>query len=87
MHPMNLEYYDYDLKRAQQKRKRSPIVSCSPKERPRCRKAIIKANLVPYPHPEAWDGCWAFDDNGENVMLSDGMRAQMRKMIVEGYWM
>lgn len=80
------EYYDSDLRLAQARRKRSPILTSTAKERPKCRKQIIKHNLVPYPDPDAWDGIQAFRDDGEPTFLSDGMRAQMRKMIVEGYW-
>lgn len=82
------EYFESDLRRAIQKRKRSPIRSAGGKPRPKCRQVIIQENLVPYPHPSVWDGyqAWGDPDDRWPVMLSDGMKAEMRRMIVEGYW-
>lgn len=85
--PMD-QYFQSDLRRAIQKRKRSPILSANGKPRPKCRQVIIDRALVPYPHPSCWDGWQAFGDpeNRWPEELSPGMRAEMRRMIVEGYW-
>jgi DNA-directed RNA polymerase subunit RPC12/RpoP len=64
-------------------RRRHPITSSAAKERPRCRRAIIERGLTPWPAVDAWDGVSAKTPDGQHVSLSDGMRKELRKMIVE----
>ena len=77
--------YEQDLERWTARRRRYPMSRNMPKERPRCRRVIIEHQLTPYPSVAAWDGCSAFD-RGRRTFLSDGLKVQMRRMIVEGYW-
>lgn len=56
------------------------------KERPNCRRIIIKDGWQPNPKPEAWDGKTALTQDGEEVRLTPGFRKQMGKMIQEGHW-
>ncbi|HWR50960.1 MAG TPA: hypothetical protein VN428_07615 [Bryobacteraceae bacterium] len=56
------------------------------RERPRCCRNIIKNGLRPHLDSKGqWDGHGVQPD-GEEVFQIGGMRAQMRKMIQEGYW-
>jgi hypothetical protein len=57
-----------------------------PKERPGCRKAILKLGLRPLTVEGEWDGSRSVDETGERGSLSDGLRKQMRRMIAEGHW-
>jgi hypothetical protein len=57
-----------------------------PKERPRCRKVIIEAGLRPLVVNGKWDGRSSLYANGREAYISDGLRKQMKRMIVEGYW-
>lgn len=55
------------------------------KERPICRQTIVKNKL----RPNVVDGIWDRNsclDNGKFSHMSDGMRIQMHKMILEGHW-
>jgi hypothetical protein len=78
--------YRRDLKRYTDHRRRYPIRCCSAKERPCCRRWIVAQGLRPYPAAEAWDGFSALDRDGRHTFLSDGMKAQLRRMVVEGYF-
>ena len=64
-----------------------PPASNARKERPRCRKAIIRGNFRPVVKNGIWDGysCIGPGDNG-HWTLTYNMRIQMRKMATEGYW-
>jgi hypothetical protein len=56
------------------------------KERPLCRKAILKLGIAPFLTNGIWDGRHAVDKEGQRGSPSDGMRKQMRKMVDEGVW-
>ncbi len=56
------------------------------KERPRCRKVIVERGYRPYLVDREWDGLHCVDPDGRRTGMSDGLRLQMKKMILEGYW-
>ncbi len=80
-----LDYYR-DLERWAEYRRKYPITTASAKERPSCRRWIVSEDLRPYPSSEIWDGMSATRPGGEHTFLSDGLPAQMRRMLLEGYW-
>ena len=55
-----------------------------------CKKQIQKLGLRPnvrdHDSKKYWDGITAIRLDGEETFLSDGMAAQMRKMVKDGYW-
>jgi hypothetical protein len=59
----------------------------TPRARPLCRQAIITGHLEPYIEPDgrwrgrAWTPAW------EVAHLSKGMRAEMRRMLREQFWL
>lgn len=56
------------------------------KERPTCRKVIIRRKLKPLLNSEGeWEGYMGISPDGTRGSLSEGMRRQMRKMINEGW--
>jgi hypothetical protein len=56
------------------------------RERPCCRKTIIERGLRPHLDENGkWDGRMCDHLDGRVRFLSDGMRAQMRLMLSEGY--
>jgi len=57
-----------------------------PKERPRCRKVIIGVGLRPLVVNGKWDGRSSSYTDGREAYISDGLRKQMKRMIVEGCW-
>ncbi|MGD1157510.1 MAG: hypothetical protein ABSA41_17020 [Terriglobia bacterium] len=57
------------------------------RERPQCRKQIIKHHLRPRLEDGRWDGtATELESGNQRIFLSDGMRKQMGKMLWEGYW-
>jgi hypothetical protein len=52
------------------------------KERPLCRRAIMRFGLAPTASPYI-----ALKPDGTRTSLSAGMRAQMKTMMDEGYWL
>jgi hypothetical protein len=62
-------------------------MSSTPRERPDCRRYILRLGLRPHIEP---DGKWrkrAVNEQGEVSHLSDGLRKQMRLMAEEGLWL
>jgi hypothetical protein len=56
------------------------------RERPVCRKAILRMRLAPSLVDGVWDGKHAVHADGRRSLMSDGMRREMRRMIEEGVW-
>ena len=66
---------------------RGGIVAAVGKERPRCRRMIIAYHLRPWLDQRGiWDGYFALNETNQMIALSGGMQKQMRRMILEGYW-
>ena len=57
------------------------------KERPRCRRVIIRSGLRPFLDEwEYWNGFAAILPDGKRTFLTDGLSSQMGLMLREGYW-
>ena len=54
------------------------------KERPLCRKMILKKKLIPVSFSGEWSKYQAVNEEGKRVHLSDGMGKQMARMIADG---
>lgn len=62
------------------------VLMAAIKERPLCRKTILNRKLSPFLVNGTWDGRRSVNPEGTRGWLSEGMRRQMRKMILEGVW-
>lgn len=55
------------------------------REHPALRAFIIRADIRPYPSPEAWD-CHTVWQDGKQCDPSVPIRRQIRRMLLEGYF-
>jgi hypothetical protein len=56
------------------------------RERPGCRKQILKLGIRPFIENGEWDGITTVRPNGDLSTVIGGMAKQMRLMAAEGHW-